>query len=101
MSIMNVTKTGRGFTLIEFSDRYGVLCSLQKSSLATEDAIWLGCSKPDPKILASETPEGGTGWVPYEIPEGVLCDTRMHLTIEQVAELIPILQKFVETGELE
>jgi hypothetical protein len=27
-------------------------------------------------------------------------DSRMHLNRKQVAELLPILQKFVETGEL-
>jgi len=36
---MKKTTTGRGFQYIEFEDRYGHKCSLQKSSLATEDAI--------------------------------------------------------------
>jgi hypothetical protein len=29
-----------------------------------------------------------------------MVDSRMHLSREQVAELLPILQKFVDTGEL-
>jgi hypothetical protein len=33
-------KTDRGFDVIFFVDRYAKLCSIQKSSLATEDAIW-------------------------------------------------------------
>mgnify|MGYP006958843775 CR=1 FL=1 len=37
---------------------------------------------------------------PYEIPKEVLLTTRMHLTQKQVKDLIPILQKFVDTGEL-
>ena len=41
-----------------------------------------------------------TGWIPYPIPEEVLLCTRMHLSREQVAELMPVLQKFVDTGEI-
>jgi len=92
--------TARGFALYEMVDMYGCGCSLQKSSLATEDAIWLGIDDADPKIMASKVMPNGTGWVKYIIPEDVLLSTRMHLSREQVAELIPILQKFVDTGEI-
>lgn len=68
---MHIKKTQRGFDLIEFVDHYGAACSLQKSSLATEDCIWLGTNT-----------------------------NRMHLTQEQVSQLLPELQSFVETGEL-
>lgn len=68
---MHIKKTSRGFDLIEFVDHYGAACSLQKSSLATEDCIWLGTNT-----------------------------NRMHLTQEQVSQLLPELQSFVETGEL-
>ena len=88
-------KTARGFALKEFEDFYNVKCSIQKSSLATEDAIWFGCDEANPRILVH-----ATGWRPYPLPDGVLMDTRMHLTREQVKELLPILQKFVETGEI-
>jgi hypothetical protein len=94
------TETARGFRLYTFTDRYGEKCSLQASSLASESAIWLGIDNPNPQIMASKTPEGGTGWVPYKIPEDVMISTRMHLTVEQVKELLPILQAFVENGEL-
>lgn len=40
------------------------------------------------------------GWVPYPVHPDALLSTRMHLTQAQVAELIPVLQHFVETGEL-
>jgi hypothetical protein len=92
--------TGRGFPIIEFQDRYGHECSIQKSSLATEDAIWVGPNDANPQILASMTKEGGTGWVPYHLPEDVSLYTRMHLTQDQVKELLPILMAFAETGEL-
>lgn len=99
-------KTERGFAVIEFMDRYGNGCSLQESSLATEREIWLGIDDAAPKIMASEASslniatEETTGWVPYPIPDAVLLHTRMHLTQDQVATLLPILSHFAETGEL-
>ena len=94
------TKTNRGFNINLFKDRYNNECSLQKSSLGTEHAIWLGINDADPKILASKTKAGGVGWVPYDIPDDVLLTTRMHLTQEQVSELIIYLQRFVDTGDI-
>lgn len=103
---MELNKTQRGFALGKFLDRYGAKCSIQKSSLATEDAIWLGIDDPDPEIMASDARKLGlpttqeNGWVKYEIPREVVLTTRMHLTQDMVKELIPILQKFADTGEL-
>lgn len=97
---MNKRYTPRGFALIEFSDRKQNECSIQKSSLATEDAIWMGINNANPQIMASSVVEGGVGWVSYPLPEGVNLTTRMELTQEQVRELLPILEHFVETGEL-
>lgn len=92
---MKQSKTQRGFAYIDFKDRYDKECSIQKSSLATEDCIWFGIDNPEPKILIQ-----GKGWVEYPLPEEVSITTRMHLSVEQVKELIPILQRFVETGEV-
>lgn len=75
---MIVTQTDRGFDLIEFVDMYGLACSLQKSSLATEDAVWLEATTP--------TTAGRSA--------------RMHLTQNMVRELLPHLVRFVETGEI-
>ena len=103
---MNVTKTERGFAIVKFTDLYGVECSIQKSSLATDDAIWFGVNDANPKILASKANELGittsenTGWISYPIPEDALLTTRMHLNRESVAALLPMLTRFVETGEL-
>lgn len=100
------SKTNRGFDKIEFVDLYGDACNIQKSSLAGEDAIWFGIQDATPQIMASEALAAGvdttetTGWVPYPIPKNVLLTTRMHLTRELVAELLPILQRFVDTGEI-
>lgn len=93
--MMKKTKTDRGFQRIEFTDRLGEACSIQESSLATEQAIWIGVNDASPKHLVPER-----GWVPYPIHEDVLINTRMELTIEQVKELIPVLQKFVDTGSI-
>lgn len=103
---MKLKKTGRGFAIGEFKDRYGHKCSLQKSSIATEDCIWLGVDDAEPKIMASIASQYGiktnetTGWIEYPIPKDVLLNTRMHLTQEQVKALLPILITFAETGEL-
>lgn len=83
MKPIDFTKTERGFARGEFQDRYGSPCSIQKSSLAGEDCLWLGC---DELIL---TP-----------PDGELANGRIHLTQERAKELIPILKRFVKTGEL-
>lgn len=99
-------KTTRGFARARFADSYGHPCYVQKSSLADDDAIWLGVEDAAPKMLASKAgvinPETGemTGWVPYRIHPDVLLTTQMHLTRDQVAALLPVLQAFVETGEL-
>lgn len=69
--MLTFISTQRGFRRAEFVDRYQSKCSIQASSLATEPCIWLG-----------------TG-------------DRMHLTQAMVADLLPYLQHFVETGELE
>lgn len=103
---MEKEKTERGFDRLSFTDRYGDLCSLQKSSLATEDTIWLGIDKAKPIIMATDAKKLGlptnksSGWVDFVVPEEVLISTRMHLTREMVGELLPILQKFYDTGGL-
>lgn len=75
--------TPRGFSRADFKDLYGAPCSIQASSLATDDAIWLGCDELGIEPVSKE---------PFA--------QRMHLNREQVASLLPILERFVETGEL-
>jgi len=97
---MKYAETSRGFSLIEFKDLYSAECNIQKSSLATDNAIWIGISNPDPKIMASKTPKGGIGWVPYEISEDVLITTRMHINQDQAKEVVKVLNYFIKHGEL-
>lgn len=103
---INRTATRRGFALLQFTDLYGHQCSLQKSSLADEEAIWLGPDNANPMVMHNEARALGiptlatSGWIPYPVPDCVQMTTRMHLTREQVRELMPHLQHFVDTGEV-
>jgi len=77
---MKIKFTQRGFAFAEFEDTNGEKCSVQDSSSAFEAKLWLG-------------QETGT----HHLGQ---CSARMHLTQRQVAELMPILQRFVETGSI-
>ena len=75
---IEIGKTDRGFALGQFVDRYKQQCSVQDSSLAAEAAIWLGV---DVDLNGKEC-------------------TRMHLTTEMAAALLPVLERFVRTGSI-
>ena len=92
--------TNRGFPYFLFKDRNETLCSIQKSSLAFEQAIWFGVEDPDPKSMIPYGQPGAHPWTPYPLPDHVHIKTRMHLTQEEVREILPILQYFAENGEL-
>jgi hypothetical protein len=68
-------KSKRGFILYEFLDRYDISCSIQKSSMATENAIWFKVDYPSPKVMASKIIPGGAGWAKYPIPDDVSINT--------------------------
>lgn len=93
---MKIQATDRGFPIAYFKDRYNTQCHIQKSSLAGEDCIWLGINEADPQILVP-----GEGWKPFPIPKEVFINTAMHLTQDQVRELLPMLQRFADTGEIQ
>ena len=103
---MDISKTMRGFPLVKFEDTNGYSCSLQKSSSAMYDLIWLGCDDVPPKIMARKAKEHGietdetTGWVDYPLPNDCLQINRMHLSRKQVFKLLPHLIKFVITGDI-
>jgi hypothetical protein len=79
-----VQKTQRGFERIAFKDLYGAECSLQQSSLATLDAIWLGCERETILPVTHES-----------------CGARMHLDRSGVAALIPVLTRWLATGSFD
>lgn len=92
---MHINHTSRGFACVEFDDHYGQHCSLQKSSLADEDAIWFGVDNTGPHLSFPNESVAERG------PTDVDVHVRMHLTREQVATLLPLLVRFVETGEID
>lgn len=97
---MQKSNTGRGFGIYNFEDSNCRSCSIQESSSAEEPKLWLGCNEIDLKHFIPKV-----GWVEVDLTtsqenEVYIANTRMHLTREQVAELLPLLQAFVETGEL-
>lgn len=91
---MKLEPTNRGFLKGEFIDEYGERCSIQKSSLATEECIWLGVNKVIPQVM------GPAGWQPVPLPPGATTSARMHLNQQMVKDLLPLLQHFAETGDL-
>lgn len=105
---MTERTTERGFRINEFTDRNGVKCSLQKSSIATEDRVWLGTHVDS---VSAFIPNGNPAWRSVPLLAAakaalgdrvVMCavDDRMHLNQEQVRALLPALIHFAETGEL-
>lgn len=108
---MKVKHTKRGFDLIEWKDKYGSLCSLQKSSLATDDCIWLGIDEPEikefwtdgipaDKNLESKWEDRSKEDLKQNPNNDISIFSRMHLNRKMVERLLPHLQKFVETGEI-
>jgi len=69
----------KGLSKISFEDDYKQQCSLQKSNAALVNKVWFGVEKDI---------------------NGKIVNGRMHLTQEQVRDLLPYLQKFADTGEL-
>lgn len=80
--IGRVRKSGRGFEFIEFKDLNGEECSLQASSLATTDAVWLGCDN-NAKI--------------HHVTGDPL-SPRMHMDRKQVKLLVASLMRWLEKG---
>lgn len=87
--------TKRRFAYYTFKDCSGDVCSVQKSSTATQDRIWLG-----PEVLKVQRFTPGKGWEEVELLGEIVGNNRMHLNRRQVKALLPILQKFAEIGEI-
>lgn len=106
MSFFTDSKTVQGFSVSEFFDDNGQECSIQKSSSALEDKVWLGVNDPKPEILHSDAwllgvkTDATSGWVDYPISPKVHMTTRMHLTRQQAAALAKKLMDFADSGEI-
>ena len=93
---MEEQRTARGFPLVEFKDYYNVPCLIQMSSLATEEAIWFGCNSDKLVVFADNLGP----YIEMTMPKNFQVKDRMHLTRDQVAKILPYLQRFVETGNI-
>lgn len=78
---MNIYKTERGFRRADFEDQNGKACSIQESSVATDDLLWLGCD---------EGLHGAEGH----------CLARMHLSRSEAGALASMLRHFELHGYL-
>lgn len=109
------TITKRGFGKLLFSDYYNKKCSLQMSSAANDECIWLGIEDAEPRILTTDAIRLGVikdkdaprnffgdpcGWIEYPVPQEVSFTTRMHLTREQAKQLALQLLKFALCGTI-
>lgn len=75
---LKIEKTSSGYALARFPDCYGHKCTIGDSELTADRFIWLG-------------PENTSG-------DG--SETRMLLTQDRVAALLPALHRFVKTGSI-
>lgn len=107
--------TQRGFGKLLFLDHYNKRCSLQMSSAATDECIWLGIENAEPRILTTDAIWLGLvkeedaphnflrepcGWIEYPVPQEVSFTTRMHLTREQAKQLALKLLEFALCGRI-
>ena len=95
---MEKTYTQRGFGRYNFVDDYGAECSLQRSSSGVR--IWLGCNDIGLRVGYPWRDVSEEELKTLLKAEELVSNSRMHLNVEQVKALIPILQKFVETGDI-
>lgn len=88
------TKTNRGFTLAEFEDAYNQTCSIQDSS-SDAPHIWFGVDDMlESRGMPAQQPYSKYGSTYVHV------NARMHLSPEQVGELLPVLAFFAEYGRL-
>lgn len=109
VSLSKVSHTGRGFAISEFTDSYGVKFRIQKSSAASDDYIWLGPSNGSISIQKPKESGYGFDWVALDkkaLQESlntttVLFNDNLHLSRKDVRKILPLLERFVETGDLD
>lgn len=75
--------TNRGFAYVSFKDLYNRGCSIQLSSIATAQCIWLGV---DDEPVNLNDPEGPRQPV----------HARMHLNAKQAKQLCKLIKKFLK-----
>ena len=91
---MQLGQTSRGVNIVKFRDMNDERCSLQESSEMGEPSIWLGVDRPNAQYLKDGK------WQNFPIPSDVFLTGRMHLTQEQVKELLIYLERFLYVGRI-
>lgn len=96
---MNISKTSRGFGIMEFLDANGETCTIQESSAYREEGlIWLGAKEVEVKGM------GVNGWESIDFTKeygsNFVGNQRMHLSQSDVKDLLPLLTYFAEHGHL-
>lgn len=91
-------KTIKKLAINNFKDDHDQDCILKKSSSSLEDKIWFGVTNP--KLMVYENNSKGKCIV-TDMPSTFSVNSKMHLTRSQVKELLPYLENFVNTGNLE
>ena len=103
-SNLKLQHTERGFAFVNFTDSNGIKCSLQESS-SQNPAIWLGADDIGLKeFIAFRQPNAWESRPEFDKDDPshhFIANNRMHLRPEVVKELLPLLHKFVEEGEIE
>lgn len=93
MTMFDWYTTERGFAGAIFKDDSGIECSIQQRGDG-EARIWLGINEPKPRMVRDGK------WVDCSIDVDAYINGRMSLDQKLAAELIPVLQHFVDTGIL-
>lgn len=78
-----------------FKDSYKHNCVLEDFPYHVEELISLGILDPKLKKLNDKG-----NWEEVKLPEGTSIFTRLTLSREQVSELLPLLEAFVNDGKL-
>lgn len=100
---MKLSETTRGFLNGNFEDASGHSCSIQESSRFSDkngSYLWLGLNGVEPIYM-----DKYKGWQKIRYaddidPASVMLHDRMHLSQEDVKQLLPLLQYFAEHGML-
>lgn len=106
--IGDFSRTQRGFGIVKFKDGYGYDCTIQQSSSAMGDFLWIGVdnAQQHAQVMAVHARHFGiqtdqmNGWVEYPIPKEVMIPDRMHLERKDVRRLVKLLNNWLRTGEL-
>ena len=95
--ILRETIDNRGLKVIEFRDICDIEFSIKK---CPNELLQININDSEPSILKYDPDDNREEWIDYSIPEDTYVNIKIHLSKEQVKEIIPILCNYAYTGEL-